>query len=285
MTCRDFERGWNELLDAGGPAIGAVESSGPSPSVPRLAVTVSMSMSTSTSELERTLRDHAADCPACREVATRYQLLHRALGAWSGARPAAPVELADRILAAAQGRASSRWGAGMRSARPFWRIGVPLVTAAAAALALVFVRPMIDDPRPDRRTTVPPNFSGPGTALADTGALNAALADATAATWDLARSASEPAARISRQVLDAATGPEATSTDDGSGSFSVYVSSYVPTAPDSAAASAMLRQMSDRLATSVGPLSTTARHAFGFLVVPTFAKPEVRQVPPAAKGA
>jgi hypothetical protein len=291
MTCRDFERGWNELLDAGGPAIGGVARPGPSTVAPRLAVTMSMS------DLELTLRDHAADCPACRQVATRYQLLHRALGAWN-AQPAAPIDLADRILVAAQSPASTRWGAGMRSTRPIWRIGLPLATAAAAAVALVFVRPTIDGPRPDRRTTVPPlvarniprgavshSDSGPGTVSADTRALNTALADATAATWDLARSASEPAARISRQVLDAATGPEPASVDDGSGSFSVSISSYVPTAPDSAAASAMLRQVGDSLATSVGPLSTTARHAFGFLLVPALAKPEVRHIPPAAKGA
>jgi hypothetical protein len=231
------------------------------------------------SDLERTLRDHAADCPACRQVATRYQLLRRALGAWSGARPAAPVELADRILAAAQGPAATRWGAGLRTARPFWRIGLPLATAAAA-VALVFVRPTIDGPGPDRRTTVPPSLAGN---TPEPGALHTAVANATAATWDLARSASEPAARISRQVLDAATAPEVASADDGSGSFSV--SSYVPIAPDSAAASAMLRQVGDGLAASVGPLSTTARHAFGFLLVPAIAKPEVRPVPTAAKGA
>jgi hypothetical protein len=269
MTCRDFERGWNELLDARGMC-----------------------------ELERALGDHAADCPACRQVATRYQLLHRALGAWSGARPAAPVGLADRILAAAQSSASTRSRAGMRTARPFWRIGLPLATAAAAVIALVFVRSAIDGPRLDRRTTAPAALAnnppggaishsdpGSGHVSADTRALDTALADATAATWDLARSASEPAARISLHVLDVATEPQSGSIDDGSSSFSVSVSSYVPAAPDSAAAAAMLRQMGDSLASSVGPLSNTARHAFGFLLGPPPAKPEVRQIPPAAKGA
>ncbi len=82
----------------------------------------------------------------------------------------------------------------MRSARPIWRIGLPLATAAAAALALIFVRPAIDGRRLDRQTTVAVNHSP---VVGDTRALNTALADATAATWDLARSASEPAARIS----------------------------------------------------------------------------------------
>jgi hypothetical protein len=260
MTCRDFERGWNELLDASRP--------GP-------AVTVS------TSHLERSLRDHATECPACHQLAAQYQLLHRALDVWS-THPAAPVDLADRILAAAQSPATTRWGSSVRSARPVWLIGLPLATAAAAALALVFVRPAIDGRQPHRRTTVAVNHSP---VVGDTRALNTALADATAATWDLARSASEPATRISLHVLDAATMPEPASVDDGSGSFSVL--SYVPAAPDSTAASALLQQVGDGLASSVGPLSSTARDAFGFLLGPPLvkAKPEARQVPPAAKGA
>jgi hypothetical protein len=273
MTCHDFERGWNELLDAGGPASTGSENPGPSTAVPA-----------SQSELDLSLRDHAADCPACRQVAARYQLLRRALDVWT-AHPAASVQLVDRILAGYQGPASTRWGVRIRGARPIWRIGLPLATAAAAALALVFVRPAIDGPRPNRGMIVVPSVAGntPGGGVSP--ALNTALADATAATWDLARSASGPAARISRQVLDVATGPEPASVDEGSGSFSVSVSSYVPAAPDSATASAMLQQVGDSLSTSVGPLSTTARHAFGFLLVPTLAKPDVRPIPPAAKGA
>ena len=116
-----------------------------------------------------------------------------------------------------------------------------------------------------------------------------ALADATAATWDLARSASEPAARISRQVLDAATEPE---HDPGPAAAlpapiaaTVSVPSLDSLAPDSAAAATMLQQVGDRLATGVRPLSDTARHAFGFLLGPALAKPEVPANPPAQKGA
>ena len=118
-----------------------------------------------------------------------------------------------------------------------------------------------------------------------------ALAEATAATWDLARSASEPAARISRQVLDAATGPERN-----------------PAQPASVAGSERSRQRfrsrrwirlpptrpprercCNRSATAsphgVRPLSDTARHAFGFLLGTALAKPEVPVNPPAQKGA
>jgi hypothetical protein len=285
MTCHDFDREWNELLDAGGPAIGGAERPGPSPVVaPRLDVSMS--------DLESSLRDHAAGCPACREVAARYQLLHRALYVWSH-HPAPPVDLVDRILAASQDPAATRWGLRMRGARPIWRIGLPLVTAAAAVIALVFVRPAIDGPRPGRRTVAPDSatHTTPGSdgSLADSSPdrflLNTAVADATAATWDLARSASEPAARISRQVLDVATAPEPAAVDDNSISVTFSVSSYVPTAPDSASASAMLRQVGDSLSTSVEPLSTTARHAFGFLLGPALVKPEARPIAPAAKGA
>jgi hypothetical protein len=248
MTCADFERGWNELLDARTNAAG---------------------------ELERSLREHAADCPACRPLAARYQLLRRALDAWDH-RPAAPVDLADRILTAAGKPAASRAASGMRRARPIWRIGLPLATAAAAAIALIFARPTLDGPRPIQRTRQPL------AAEAGTRALNHALADATEATWDLARSTSEPAARIGRQVFDAATGTGTTGADD-EGSFSV--SSYVPSAPDSIDASAMLRQVGDSFATTVGPLSTTAKHAFGFLLGPPPAKPEARRITPDAKGA
>ena len=97
------------------------------------------------------------------------------------------------------------------------------------------------------------------TVAGDARALNVALAEATAATWDLARSASEPAARISRQVLDAATGPErnpaqaASVTGSGSVAATVSVPSLDSLAPDTAAAGAMLQQVGDRLTTGVRP--------------------------------
>jgi hypothetical protein len=127
--------------------------------------------------------------------------------------------------------------------------------------------------------------------VVDARALNDALAEATAATWDLARSASEPAARISRQVLDAATLPEQNTSSAllGAGTEPVVSMVSVPSldvlAPDAAAAGALLQQVGGRLATGVRPLSNTARHAFGFLLGPTLAKPDVPINPPAQKGA
>ncbi len=48
-----------------------------------------------------------------------------------------------------------------------------------------------------------------------------------------------------------------------------------PLGPDAAGASDVLQQVGDRLAAGVRPLSSTARHAFGFLLGP----------PPARAGA
>jgi hypothetical protein len=116
-------------------------------------------------------------------------------------------------------------------------------------------------------------------------ALNEAVAGATEATLDLARSASEPAARISLQVLGAATDPELDRSAAGPGANAPAVPSLGSLAPDSATAAAALLHVGDHIAAGVHPLSTTARHAFGFLLGSGGAKPDVRTSPPVAKGA
>ncbi|MGO9465311.1 MAG: hypothetical protein ACLQVF_14305 [Isosphaeraceae bacterium] len=292
MTCREFERKFNELLDGegGGKALGRTREA--SATGPRLVAT----------DLEGALIDHASRCPACREVAAGYQILGRALHAWNSA-PVAPADLVDRILLAGSkldAPAASAWAVvGERKRERLWPIVLALGVAAAAAcmIGLVnswLVRKLHDLPMPPTASVGPADelhsvTSPSGVRLADAHALNDALAEATKATWDLARSASEPAARISRQMLDAATGPEpgpgASAIRGRPAEVSVTMPTLTSLAPDPAAARAMLQEVGDRLASGAKPLSRTARHAFGFLLGPTPAKLEGRNTPPASKGA
>ena len=179
------------------------------------------------------------------------------------------------------------------------RGGAGAAVAAAAiilAIALPALNRSIDrtqrngHPVVSHHTPVGPDRDS-ATNAGDSRALDTALAEATAATWDLARSASEPAARISRDVLDAATSPDQPGAGNAAvtGSDSIATTVSVPTldslVPDTAAAGAMLQQVGDRLSHGVRPLSDTARHAFGFLLGTTFSKPEAPANPPAQKGA
>jgi hypothetical protein len=140
-------------------------------------------------------------------------------------------------------------------------------------------------------------------ALADGVAFHDALAAATSATWDFALSASEPAARIGRDVVDATNQEAPTSSDpssdrvleDGgeprgeggpaSPGFAVPMPGFTPIVSDPAVAGAALLGLGDRLAAGVRPLSSTARHAFSFLFGPSRDSSGPRSSPPAAKGA
>jgi hypothetical protein len=284
MTCREFERAWNELLDA--EAGGGVER--PDPGV---------------AGRERALLKHVVGCSSCGQVSARYLALRRAIRAW-GPPPAPSAGLTDRILAEIQTPAAAAWPiyGVVRRELPRTRALVSIMAAAMAASVLLgfILHRGIERRRPKEPMAVlhnTPVESGrhegrdSATLVVDSRALNLAFSEATAATWDLARSASEPAARISRQVLDAATGPDRSPAQPtsiaGSGSVvdAVSVPSLDSLAPDAAAAGAMLQLVGDRLTNGVRPLSNTARHAFGFLLGTAVAKPEVPINPPAQKGA
>ncbi|MHB1557694.1 MAG: hypothetical protein ACYC61_09460, partial [Isosphaeraceae bacterium] len=78
MTCRDFQRICDELLDA--EADGEHDRR---------------------RDADAWLAAHAAECPACRAIEARYQLLRHAIHAWR--RPPAPSPaFVDRVLAAAE---------------------------------------------------------------------------------------------------------------------------------------------------------------------------------------
>jgi hypothetical protein len=289
ILCRDFERMWNELFDArsslsGRPMSGAAGKAASQASEPEAMV----------SGRERALLDHAAGCPACGRIAVRYQRLDQALQHW-GPPPTASASLTDRILAAipTDTMARTRPATATTPARRAWRAG-PLTAAAAILVAMtlgLLSRAMLESPRqphPDAPIVhFPARSRDP---FADGRMFNTALADATDATWDLARLASEPAARISRQVLEAATSPERPQISEagsakGAAPDSVTALSLGALAPDSAAAVASLQQVGDHLASGVKPLSTTARQAFSFLLVPARDKAETRARPAGARGA
>ena len=291
MTCRDSERGWNELIDME-RAFARGDAAGIGQVDPAMA------------DLERALLDHAEDCAACRGVGLRYQILRRALQAGVHLQ-SPPAGLADRILAEIERPSPAAWAV-YGETRP-WRIGPAAMAMAgmvAIAVGMAFYLTHINRTlraRLDRPATVLHPTPGPhghdegpeSKTIPPAGVrnLNTAVADATAATWDLARSASEPAARISRQVLSAATEadrePSLPNPDAGLETVSTGASvlSLAALAPDTAAAEAMLQQVGDHLATGVRPLSDTARHAFRFLLGPASAKPDVPANPPAPKGA
>jgi hypothetical protein len=86
----------------------------------------------------------------------------------------------------------------------------------------------------------------------DSEALTSALAEATSATWDLARTTSVPAARVGLEVFDAV----ALSESPAPLSIPAEVGST----------SNVLEDVGRRVNDEVGPLTGTARHAFGFLI-------------------
>jgi hypothetical protein len=282
MTCRDYERGWNELIDKDRAGLVRVDSV--------------------SADTENALVDHAAGCASCRALGARYLVLRRAIQ--SGVQSQAPsAGLADRVLAEIERPSPSAWAVFgdvlPERIAPVAAVYAVIVTIAATialflgSLNRAMLQAQLDRPRIVLHPTPVPKGHDDYTETVPANArqLNTAVAEATAATWDLARSASEPAARISRQVLNAATEAELTSSlpDTDARTEPVAARSSIPSlaalAPDTAAAGAMLLQVGDRLAIGVRPLSDTARHAFGFLLGPTIAKPKAPANLPAPKGA
>ena len=287
MTCKDFQRKWNELLDAEKGASAAPGSVG-----------IASREARSTGEADASLMAHAADCPACRPIAARYQTLRHAIRAWQRP-PMAPAGLVHRILSVSDDLTPGTRRPVTRRARRFWLDhwdGVRLISRLAATILVCMVLlgtllPLINREfratHPEAATQIaggePQSIIGPRDAPGGPPALDRALAEATSATWDLARSASEPAARIGREVLDATaqTGRHAVvrsvsvsrsdsaDLDRGLGSLSVSVPSLDSLGSDAAAGSStILQQVGHHLSAGVQPLSSTARHAFGFLLGP-----------------
>lgn len=173
MNCRDFERLWNDRLDA--------RAAHPAVDAP--------------------LDAHASACPACRALAAGFQAVALAAQTLSATPPpdVAP-DFADRVLAAfAEGPSPVlRFG-------PLRRL-LPLATAAAVvAAAFVGWKVANVETAPGRPAAVA------GVKAIDPDDLSAALADATSATLGLAMEASAPAARAFGAAERLSVGPDSLS--------------------------------------------------------------------------
>jgi hypothetical protein len=197
---------------------------------------------------------------------------------------AAPDDLTPRTIPYVARAARAYWLANGRH----FRISKPLAASLLLALGVgAIVSSLVsrdrDQPPKFVTRTVPVELHSIGQPPRDVSSpptLDRALADATSATWDLARSASEPAARIGREMLDATarTGdPAENRPTDASAAMppgtaealvdlSVSVPSLDALGSDAIGASRVIEQVGDQLSAGVQPLSSTARHAFGFLL-------------------
>jgi hypothetical protein len=226
MNCREFESHWNDLLDA---------------------------HSAGSPQLERAMEAHASACERCRSVSSRYQVLRQAISAWT-ALPAPSAASIERLYELTVPSTPLLIPA-RRSRLVRW---LPMASAAAL-FALAWVgwsawraRPLPEDfaPALNSAPSVATNHAPIGRPL------EAALADATEATIDLAREASAPAARIGREILDLDNLMD-----------SVTIKGPAPIAEDSSA-SDLLQNVGQRVNASVKPITGSARHAFSFLLGP-----------------
>lgn len=117
MNCPEYERLWNERLDAGD--VGSAPS------------------------LER----HAAECPACRALGARYYALSQAIQALEPL-PMSPDGFVDRVLAAE----SARPAVVPMPRRVLWRLAP--FAAAAALIPVVFLIPRVWPPASERPAAV-----------------------------------------------------------------------------------------------------------------------------------
>jgi hypothetical protein len=216
MNCAEFERMWNTRLDLCGPAA---------------------------PELEEALRAHAAECAGCRKLGNRFAVLDQALQSW-GPPPSPTADATERMIRACeaawrvQRTDAVRWDGIVR-----WAAAAAILFGSAIALWAVRTR---------NHAPVPARVAAEASRARP---LAAAVADASAATWDLARETSAPAARIGREVVSSSAFAQ-------TGTLALPV----PALP------AVLPAVGDEVQRGVDPLSGSARHAFGFLLGPALSR-------------
>jgi len=235
MKCRDFGRLRDETLDAR-------EEMPPG--------------------LDPDFEAHAAVCPSCRTAAAGYQLLAQAMASLPPPPPASDESMARlRALRVPDARPSM-----VRR----HRTALTRLASAASILAMAWLG-FAASRGPARPGAGPLVVATPTALVAHpsprTRPLEAALADATSATLDLALAASAPAARIGREALALqGTGPPPAGVGDG------------PDTPEAGAAR-LLEGFGERVNARVRPISGSARHAFSFLLGPVSGAPPAATAP------
>jgi predicted anti-sigma-YlaC factor YlaD len=150
MICRDYERLWNERLDA--RAAGAAA--------------------------ERALEEHAANCAACRAIALRYQALRQAIQALPPS-PAPSAKVLARVLEGWEEPQARRTIA--RVHRSGWLVG-RAVAAALIVVSVLTMRIMLREPTRPETPGPPARPARPlADALADATSATWALAEAASA--------------------------------------------------------------------------------------------------------
>ncbi len=248
MTCGEFEEALNHLVDAGlWP-----RSGGPLPG-----------LVTTDPARHEALEQHRRRCTLCQRKVRNFERLGRALEAV--ALPGPSSALADRITARAHTTRSHRVPVQVWA----WRAGV---TAVAACLVVMLGLAVLSrapvpghDPPVVARTNRPGVFGG-------------ALADAAVVTLELAREASEPAARLGAPLV-----ARTASAVVPKPSMEVLPSLSL-LAPDTGALAGVLNRVGGRLFDGVRPLSRSARRTFELFAEPMPGSPPT-SARPDSKGA
>lgn len=178
------------------------------------------------------LRSHAIECESCRRLWLGYERIatHR----WTP--PQVPRELESRILE--EWKRPADRVLSMRA----WLI--PISAAASIAVGIILTRPGTPVHDPAMRISRTDRLASPAPR-----ALSLALANATSATMDLVREASEPAARVGQQMISQSIPAE---------SARPSISGLIPN-------TSSLGVVGARVDVNIRSLSTSAKRAFGFL--------------------
>lgn len=177
---------------------------------------------------------HSDSCASCHALSAGFHAIAQV--EWP--RPIASPDLSAKILASLNAELAPG-----RNVISFRAIVLWGTAAAAGLLGFVVLRSFVVEDKQHLAERLPnprPPFA-------------VAFANATSASIDLAREATEPAARVSRHVLDDAPRPDPSWADR----------------PEARPAGEILQSVGKRVEEEVRPFSISAKRAFGFLLGPS----------------